>query len=339
MNTVKAETTLYKGKKVISLACGKYTATIAPFLGSNIIRMQDTENDIDFFRNDDEIPVEVLQKSPEVYGFPTLYLPNRLKGGVLKCSDYTYQLPVNDPLGNHIHGFLHKREHEIVSYEATDDAAIAKTAFTYDEKDEFFKYFPVSFKAEFTFTLSEDGMAYEFTMTNLSDRQLPFGVCNHTCIKGPFIEDSKPLDMRLYVPIGEKWQLDRNCIPTLDFTPLDNHDKQYLTGSMVPVEHNINNDFYYAAEGDIDGVPFYGIVASDIGTGCEIRYEVCKDFKYWIIWNDHGDKGYFCPEPMTWAIDAPNLPLAAEETGYTELAPGESKTLTEKIYSVGAKEE
>ena len=328
-----AEVVKYKGKDVIFLACGRYTATIAPFLGSNIMRMQDTENEIDFFRNDESLSPEELQESAEVYGFPTLYLPNRLSNGILKCSDHTYQFPINDPLGNSIHGFLHKREHEIVSAETVDGKAVARTAYTYDEKDPFFETYPVSFKAEFTFTLSEEGMDYEFTMTNLSDRQLPYGVCNHTAFNGPFVKGAEPLDTRIYVPIGDKWQLSAKCIPTLDFTELDHHDKQYLTGSMIPVKHIIDNDVYYAEEGEVDDKPFYGALVSDLGSGKQIRYEVCRDFKYWIIWNDRGDKGYFCPEPSTWIIDAPNLPLPAEETGYAELAPGESKTVTEKIYS------
>ena len=52
-----------------------------------------------------------------------------------------------------------------------------------------------------------------------------------------------------------------------------------------------------------------------------------------MIWNDHGDKGYFCPEPMTWIIDAPNQHIPVDESGYRELAPGESHTLTETIYT------
>ena len=41
---------------------------------------------------------------------------------------------------------------------------------------------------------------------------------------------------------------------------------------------------------------------------------------------------FFCPEPMSWTIDAPNLSGDPAVTGYTELAPGESKTVTERIF-------
>lgn len=324
----------YKGKDVIELIAGKYKAIIAPFNGSNVLRMQDTDADIEIFRYNEDLSVEEIKASAELYGLPTLYLPNRLAGGILKVSDATYQFPINEPIGNYIHGFLHKREHSIVTAEIVDGKAVAKTEYVYDENDEFFNTYPVSFKAEFTFTLSEKGLDYAFTMTNTSDKQLPYGVCNHTTINGPFTKDGKGLDMRLYIPIGEKWELNSSCIPTGEFLPETNHDKQYITGSQVPVLHNIDNDVFFAEQGTLDGKPFYGALVTDNATGKRICYEVCKDFKFWIIWNDQGDKGYFCPEPSTWIIDAPNQHIPADESGYAELAPGESKTVTERIYTM-----
>ncbi|MBR0146412.1 MAG: aldose 1-epimerase [Eubacterium sp.] len=332
--SIKAEVIKWKGKDVISLEAGTYTAMVAPFLGSNLIRMQDSATGADIFRNDDSRTIEEIESDRVTWGLPTLYLHNRLSGGVLKCSDYTYQFPINEPdYGNYIHGFLHLREHEIVSAETTATAAIAKTSYTYDEKDPMFKTFPVSFRADFTFTLEASGMRYEFTMTNLSeDRQLPFGMCNHTAIKDPFIEGSDGMDSRLYVPIGEKWELGRDFCPTLDMQPHGNHDRQYLTGSQIPVKHVIDNDVYTTAIGDLDGREFRGAVVTDLTTKVEIVYEISDDFKFWILWNEWGRKDYFCPEPCTWIINAPNLPIPAEESGYRELAPGESKTVVERIY-------
>lgn len=328
-----ATVTSYKGKDVIELSAGKYKAIIAPFVGSNVIRFQDTKNDIEVFRFDEKLTPDELVERAEVYGFPTLYLPNRLSNGQLKVSDNTYHFPINDPLGNHIHGFLHKRAHSIVSAEVIEDKAIAKTEYIYDDKDEFFQYYPVSFKAEFTFTLSEDGLDYAFTLTNTSNSQMPYGVCNHTTINGPFTTNGNGLDTRLYIPVGEKWKLDKHCIPTGELLPMTNHDRQYMTGSQVPVLHDIDNDVFFAEVGTYNDKPFRGALVSDSISGKKIVYEVCDDFKFWIVWNDHGDKGYFCPEPSTWIIDAPNQPIPPEESGYVELAPGEAKTVTERIYT------
>lgn len=324
----------YKNESCIELKAGGYLAMIAPGIGSNVIRLRDEAHDIEIFRYDPELSMDELKQSAEVYGLPSLYLPNRLNGGVLKASDHTYHLPVNEvDLGNAIHGFLHKRQHSVVDVIAEETKAIAKTEYLYDENDDYYQYLPIKFKVEYTFTLSEDGLNYEQTFTNLSQVQMPFGVCTHTTMMGPFTSDGKPEDMRLYVPIGERWKLNDRCLPTTDIIPLDNHDRQYITGSQVPVKQIINNDVYYAVEGDMDGKPFYGAVATDLDSGKEIRYEVCKDYKFWVLWNEWGEKGYFCPEPMSWMIDAPNLPLAPEDSGYAELAPGESKTMTQHIYT------
>ena len=331
----EAKIELWKGKQVIRLSAGTYTATVAPFLGSNVIRMQDSATGIDFFRNDESRSLEEIQADPVTWGLPTLYLHNRIAGGRLRCSDYTYQLPVNEPdYGNAIHGFLHLREHSIVSAEANGAAAVAKTSYLYDEKDPMFEAFPVKFRADFTFTLDPEGLHYAFSMTNLSeDRQLPFGMCNHTAFMGPFVEGSDGMDVRRYIPIGEKWELDSNYIPTLDMIPHGNHDRQYLTGSIIPVKQVINNDVFTVETGDLDGQPLRGALMTYIRAKVDIVYEIGDGFKFWIIWNDWGEKEYFCVEPMTWMVDAPNLPIPADESGYLELAPGETKTVTERIYA------
>ncbi len=331
---LSAKEIVFQGENCIELQAGGYVALIAPGIGSNCIRLRDEAHGIEIFRFDPEDSIKKVKASPEVYGLPTLYLPNRLDHGVLKASDATYQLPINEPdLKNHIHGFLHKRAHTVVSVSTSDNQAIAKTAYVYDEKDEFFKYFPVSFKAEFTFILSAYGLEYDFTMTNTSEAKLPYGTCTHTTIMAPFTDGGSWEDVRLYAPVGEKWQLNERCIPNGVMMPFDNHDKQYLTGSMVPVKRIIDNDVFDAAEGDIDDQPIYGVVVTDLATKAEIRYEVCRDYKFWVFWNEWGEKGYFCPEPMTWMINAPNILLSPDDTGYAELAPGASKTVTQHIYT------
>lgn len=332
---IKANLKDFKGEKIIELCAGGYEAIIAPFLGSNVLRLYDTVNNIDVLRYDPDLTIEELKSSSCVYGMPTLYLPNRLDGGVLKTSDATYHLPVNEEdLGNHLHGFLYNRPYSVVSIEEDTDKVVAKTAYTFDEKDEAYSYLPISFRSELTFTLSDKGLEYEFTMTNLSKVQMPYGVCNHTAMHAPFSKDYKPEDMRLYIPIGEKVELDNRCLPTGEILPQEEHDKMYLSGSMVPVNHPIDNDMYYAEEGDINGVPFYGSITTDIATGKQVCYEVDKAFKFWIVWNEWGKKDYFCPEPMSWIINAPNMNIPASESGYVELAPGESKTIREHIYTL-----
>ena len=57
-----AEIIDYKGKEAVALTAGKYKAIVAPFLGSNVLRMQDVENGIEIFRYDESLSVEELKK-------------------------------------------------------------------------------------------------------------------------------------------------------------------------------------------------------------------------------------------------------------------------------------
>lgn len=322
----------FKGETCIELIAGDFRALIAPFNGSNVMKLENTALDIDILRNDLSLSPTELKAAAEVYGMPTLYLPNRLSHGNLKTSDAMYHFPCNDPLGNHLHGFLHKRCHTIDDMYVEGESAVAKTSYVYDENDEFFETFPVSFKAEFVFTLTADGLDYSFTLTNLSKVQMPYGVCNHIAFKAPFTNGGSGANVRLQVPIGDKWELSDTCIPTEKTLPLTRYDMMYKEGDMVPVLQDIDNDLYTAEMNELDGKPFYGVIVTDKVTGVRVCYEVCDVMKYWIMWNDHGMKEFFCPEPMSWNIDAPNLSGDPAVTGYTELAPGESKTVTERIF-------
>jgi aldose 1-epimerase len=324
----------FKGETCIELKSSDYRAIIAPFNGSNVMKMENTALGIDIFRNDESLSPQELVAAAEIYGMPTLYLPNRLSHGDLRTSDAHYHFPLNDPLGNHLHGFLHKRRHNIEEVSTDGTSAIARTSYLYDENDEFYSTFPVSFRADYTFILNENGLNYEFTLTNLSQVQMPYGVCNHTAFKAPFTADGHGANVRLSVPIGDKWELNDACIPTEKKLPLTGYDLMYKNGTMVPVLHDIDNDLYTAETNTLDGKPFNGAILTDLVSGKRICYEVCDAIKYWIMWNNSGDKGYICPEPMTWNIDAPNLSGAPEITGYTELAPGESKTIHERIFTL-----
>ncbi|MCM1158288.1 MAG: aldose 1-epimerase [Bacteroidales bacterium] len=322
------------GAPVIEMKAGGYLAIIAPTVGSNIARLRDCRNKIEILRFHKERPLEKLAASPEVYGLPTLYLPNRLNHGRLRVSDAVYQFPVNEGrFQNHIHGFLHKRNHTVVETSTDGEKAIARTQYVYDEKDLFFDYFPVKFQADYEFILDEEGMHYRFTLTNLSDKQMPYGVCNHAAFKAPFLRNGKGRDIRLQIPAVKRCGINERRLPTGELLNLSAYDEQYVKGTKLVNKVPIDNDMYLVTTGELDGKPFYGAIMTDKTTGKRICYEVDEAFKFFIVWNDRGTKDYYCPEPMTWMIDAPNLDLPAEATGYLELSPKESKTVTEHIFT------
>ncbi len=326
----------FGGMPCVRMDAGGYTALIAYELGSNVIRLRDEAHGMEIFRFSDKNTAETLRQSAEVWGLPTLYLPNRFADGVLKTSDAVYHLPVNEqaPYNNHIHGFLHKRAHTLVEHKADANCAWVKTEYLYDENDPFFQYMPLRFRAEFTFTLSSCGLEYTFKMTNLSHKMLPISVATHTAINSPFVDGAREKDARIMVPIGKRCLLNERCLPTKEFAPLTMKDLEYRSGNRCPVLQNIDNEMYFAEHTMIAGEDFYGIICEDTASGKKLCYEVGEEYKFWIIWNDKGFNGYFCPEPMSAMIDAPNLDLPQAMTGYRELKPEESCTFTQHFFTV-----
>ena len=145
----------FNGTPCVELTAGGYTALIAYEIGCNVIRLRNTEHAVEFFRFNSDNPAETIISSPEVWGMPTLYFPNRLADGVLKTSDAEYHWPVNEKnhYNNHIHGFLHKRVHNVEEYSSDEKSAWVRTKFVFDSNDEFYQYMPVDFTVEYTFTL------------------------------------------------------------------------------------------------------------------------------------------------------------------------------------------
>ena len=322
-----AQKTTFNDIPCIELSAGGYKALIAYETGSNVIRLQDIKNGMEFFRFNPENTADVIKQSAEVWGLPTLYLPNRFADGILKTSDAVYHLPVNEkaPYNNHIHGFIHKRKHEVVEFNSDSNCAWVKTRYVYDENDEFFQYLPVPFTAEYTFTLSAEGLEQDINFTNNSaDKVLPMSLASHTTINAPFVINGKEKDIRLTVPAGNKCELNERCLPTEQFKELTEWDLEYKNGTKCPVLQVCDNDMYFGEYIDINGEKFHGVIAEDIASGKKLCYEVSKEYNFWIIWNDRGFNHYFCPEPMTAMIDAPNLSLPAEMTGYTEVKPSET---------------
>jgi len=332
----KTESYNFNGADCIKLTAEGYEAIIAYSIGSNVIRLRDNKNGLEFFRFNPENTAETIRNSAEVWGLPTLYLPNRFADGVLKTSDSVYQLPVNEkaPYNNHIHGFLHKRVHEVVEHNSDSNCAWLKTRYVYDEKDEFFKFLPVKFTAEYTFTLSAQGLEQNIRFINNSDKVLPMSLASHTTINAPFVDGAKEEDIRLTVPIGKKCELNERCLPTENLKNLTMWDLEYKNGTKCPVLQVCDNDMYFGETITLEnGEQFHGVIAEDSASGKKLCYQVSDVYKFWIIWNDRGFNHYFCPEPMTAMIDAPNLSLPADVTGYREILPNDTFEANQRFFT------
>lgn len=319
----------------IELSAGGYYCSIAQSLGSCVYRLHDNKNGMEIFRYKEGNTLEEINSAREIWGLPTLFLPNRFDKGRIKTSDGEYFLPINETnLQNHLHGFVHKRAHKVERCACEGDKAIAVTSFLYDEGDELWGCFPVSFKITYTFTLSGDGLLHEVEIECLSDKRLPISLCTHTCINSPICDGGSEDGLLISVPIGDKCELDSRCLPTEKMLTPSEIDLEYKKGIKKPVLQDISNDMFEACMNTLDDKDFYGVVITDTKTGRRLCNEVSKEYIFWNIWNHGGFKGYFCPEPMTAMINCPNLSLPAEKTGYCEISKGEKYTAWQKFFTM-----
>lgn len=335
MENIAKKDFLFKGIPCIELKTSRYTAIIANSMGSSVLRLHDDLNKMEIFRCKDSTTIEEIDSAREIWGLPTLFLPNRFDHGVLKTSDEVYQLPVNETLfDNHLHGWVHKRAHTIEECFADEEKAVAKTSFTFDKNDEMYECFPVDFKITYTFTLSDEkGLLQEISLENLSDKKLPVSICTHTCINAPICDGGSEDGLLLNVPIVEKCQLSDRHLPTEKLLPLTDWDNEYLVGKK-PTGQVICNDMYTAKMNRLNGEDFYGVIITDTLTGKRLCNEVSKEFKFWNMWNHDGDKGYFCPEPMTAMINAANLTLDKEISGAWEISKGEKFNCWQRFFTL-----
>ncbi len=325
----------YKGIQAVELEFDGYYAIVAHTIGSNVLRFRDNSKGMEIFRYSNEVSIGEIMNAPEIWGLPTLYFGNRMDNGIVRTSDATYRFPVNeDRFKNHLHGFIQKRAHKVKEMGADANRAFVTTTFTFDETDYFYNCFPIKFTLEITIELSKDGLKHTISMTNKSKKMMPITVCTHTTINAPFVDGGLQENIRLQVPCEEKIVFNKKrWLPTGKTAKLNDWDMEYKNGTKCPVLQDICNDMYRGGTIQLDGEDFRGCVMTDMASGKKICYEVDDKYKFWIVWNHNGFMNYFCPEPMTAQVNAANLDMPRETSGYEELAPKQTYTATQRFFT------
>jgi len=116
-------------------------------------------------------------------------------------------------------------------------------------------------------------------------------------------------------------------LPTGRFQPLSPGEEQWKAGDGTPYFAPLDN--HYTAE------PQNGrnaMVLTDKKAGVRLTYEVGSSYGHWMVWNNGNSRRYFCPEPQTILVNAPNSALPVEQTGLIGLKPGDSWSETTTMY-------
>lgn len=325
MSTTWIKEVEWKEHEAISFAAGGYEALIIPEVGANVVELIDTTRGISILRSpNEELSFKEFKERPQIYGLPLLFPPNRIEDGILKIDNKVYNLPINEPKNNnYIHGFVKNDKWEITRQEITENEKVEiEAVFNFDENHEFYKYLPLKFQLKLTYILSNEGLKQITTIINQGEEKIPVGIGYHSAFNIPFHPESSDDDCRIIASVDKRWEQNERNLPTENILELTQDENEYHNSGIRPLGYKIESH-YSLNPIEINGSKFNGAIIEDISKGLRVVYEMGADYKHMVIWNDMGDKHYACIEPQTWVINAPNVNLDNEVTGFKTLPFGE----------------
>jgi aldose 1-epimerase len=325
MKTASKMTT-WDGQPAVYLQAGDWEAILLPGHGGNLISLKNHAHGFDLLRTPPDFAVYAAK--PEIWGIPVLFPPNRTADGEFTFNGQHYVFPINEEeRHNNLHGFLSSAVWQVHRLAASETEAQVELRFELTESSPIFAYLPHEFQFCLTYTLTQAGLEQGIRITNKSERPMPLGLGFHTAFKVPFAPGTSEADCRLQVTLGAgRWEMDESRhLPTEKLLPLTERDVEMKTTGICPSFETISGHFP-ARDG------FNCAILSCTTLKTKVVYEVDPQFKHWMIWNYFGDKGFVCPEPQTYMVNAPNLNLPADISGMQALAPGAQWRSGSRIY-------
>jgi aldose 1-epimerase len=119
-------------------------------------------------------------------GTPILVpFPNRIAGGKFTYDGKTYTLPCNDHGVNAIHGFAFDKPWRVVEESTEVDARIAGEFEMLRDSEFTEEHWPGNFRVRCELMFAKNYLAQYFTVKNLSDKVIPFGLGTHPYFRMP----------------------------------------------------------------------------------------------------------------------------------------------------------
>lgn len=324
----------WHGISALELKVGGYEAIIVPEVGANLIRLYNSDKGVDILRTPTADEVSTFVERPQVFGLPLLFPPNRIEDGRYTYNGKSYQYPITIPAqNNYHHGNIKSQPFTVTKITEGDGCAyVEATFFSNRFNNAVYQYYPHDFECRMSYRLSAEGMEHTVTFVNLSDEEMPLGVGYHTPIMIPFTAAGNRDDYRMRLSVGQEWELSERTLPTEKLLPLNEQTALLRTAEgMKPVGTPIEIAFT-AQPIEVDGKPYNGAIITDTASGVSVYYQVDEQVKNWTLWNNGGGVNWACPEPQTWATNAPNLKMDKEITGLQSVAPKQSWKTVSKLY-------
>lgn len=324
--------TVWHGYQAVEFEAGGYEAMLIPGVGANLVKLRHRASGIDILRTPTPEEAETFASRPQIFGLPLLFPPNRIADGRYTCGEMTYQFPITQQKEHNYHHGIIKGLPFTVTRCDDDGECVRIEARYYSNRvnDAIFMHFPHAFVCKMSFTLSDKGLEHTVSFKNLSNKPMPIGVGYHTPIVIPFA-GGDGADYRMRLSVGERYELDDRNLPTGTLLPLDDQFGKLRGEGMQVTGCGAIEAGFSASPIEVDGKPYNGAVVAS-PDGRSVYYRVDDKVHYWTLWNNGGTQQWACPEPQSWATNAPNLALPAEKTGFETVAPGDKWKMTSQLY-------
>lgn len=324
----------YQGEKAVWLRAGHYEAAVLPEIGANLIAFRDTEKGYKFLHEPTSTEeMASFVSRPMVHGIPVLFPPNRFEDGKFPWEGRTYEFPINESnRNNHLHGFVYNIPWEVQDFGAGKLNSWVTLVQQVRPGHSAYEYFPHSFTIILTYTLSEAGLHQSVTVRNDGTDVMPCLLAMHTSVNAPFAQSSTAEDCSFMMTIGERYEMNERMLPTGHYQALGAEEAKIKSGGVSP--------YFEAMDNHYTAVPQNGrnrMELTDSREGVKLIYDVGTSYKHWMVYNNNAQVGFFCPEPQTNLVNAPNVDLPAEQIGLFSLLPGELWEESSRLYCISIK--
>ena len=324
---------LYGDEKAIVLRAASYEAWVLPGIGGHVVALRDQARGLRLLREplaDTSGDLTAYRRDPIPYGIPLLFPPNRIEDGTFTAAGVTYRFPINEPkLHNRLHGLFARARWDVAERGPSDGGAVLHLRHSLRKEDEEFAWFPHPLTLELDYRLSRQGLAWTVQVTNDGRAPMPLLLGFHTALRTPPGASGDAGPCELSMNIGDKWELSPRKLPTGRTIARDDMEEGIAAGHGIPFAHAIDALF--------SAVPLGGPNVCRLrlpALGVDVIYETDPKFRAWMLWNGDAKSGFFCPEPMTCLVNAPNLDLPWQVSGMQLLPGGASFTASSRLGAV-----
>lgn len=327
------EKILWQGVDAVLLETNVYEAIIVQSVGANLVKLYNKEKKLDILRTPTSEEMETFLSRPQIFGVPLLFPPNRIEDGKYSFAGKNYEFPITIPAQNNYHHGIIKSQAFTVSRTrfSADAVEVELSFFSNRINNAIFANFPHDFVCKIRIILTDNELTHIVSISNAGTEPMPLGVGFHTPIRLPFSANIEKSDYKLRLSVGKRWELSDRSLPTEKLLDLSAEESLLRTEGMTvsgkPIEIALTDEAI-----TVIGKPYHGAILTDTKNNISVYYEVDKEFKHWTLWNNGGEVDWVCPEPQTWAINAPNLNLPREITGLQGISAGKTWSGTTRFY-------